>query len=87
LPELVADDSDDPAGQADNAQQLAKLEEWLKQLPPRVAATFVMHRFGGYTIQEIADQLGVSRETTKKYLARAVEHCRTQSLASNTDRL
>jgi RNA polymerase sigma-70 factor (ECF subfamily) len=86
LPELAADDGDDPAGQADNAQQLAKLDAWLKQLPPRVAATLVLHRLGGYTVQEIADQLGVSRETAKKYLARAIEHCRNQSLASVTDR-
>lgn len=86
LPELAADDSEDPADRTDNAQQLAKLTVWLEQLPPRVAATLVMHRLGGYTVQEIADQLGVSRETAKKYLARAVEHCRNQSLASVMDR-
>jgi len=87
LPELAADDREDPTGNADTAQQLAKLEEWLKQLPPRVAATLVMHRLGGYTVQEIADQLGVSRETAKKYLARAIEHCRNQSLAQVMERL
>jgi DNA-directed RNA polymerase specialized sigma24 family protein len=30
-----------------------------------------------YSVQEVGDELGVSRETAKKYLARAVEHCRT----------
>jgi DNA-directed RNA polymerase specialized sigma24 family protein len=29
-------------------------------------------------VQEVADQLGVSRETAKKYLSRAVEHCRNR---------
>jgi len=36
----------------------------------------VLHRVAGYSVQEVGDELGVSRETAKKYLARAVEHCR-----------
>jgi len=35
-----------------------------------------LHRVAGYSVQEVGDELGVSRETAKKYLARAVEHCR-----------
>jgi len=86
LPELQAENSGDPLDHVDHAQRLNRLEALLKQLPPRIAATLVMHRLGGYTVQEIADQLGVSRETAKKYLARAVEHCRNESLASVMDR-
>lgn len=67
---------DDPLAKADNAKRIANLEKILKQLPPRVATALVMHKLGGYTVQEIGDHLGVARETAKEYLARAAEHCR-----------
>jgi len=54
-----------------------ELERILAHLPVRVATALVLHRVAGYSVQEVGDELGVSRETAKKYLARAVEHCRT----------
>ena len=36
----------------------------------------MLHRFAGFSIEEIGQQLGVSRPTAKKYLARALTHCR-----------
>lgn len=74
--ELTTDATDDLATRADNAQRIERLERVLAQLPPRVAAALVMHRVSGYTVQEIADELGVARETAKKYLVRAARHCR-----------
>lgn len=74
--ELVTESTDDSSTKADNVQRIEHLEQLLSQLPPRVGAALVMHRVGGYTVQEIADQLGVARETAKKYLARAARHCR-----------
>lgn len=74
--ELTTEPGDDLAARADNAQRIEHLERILAQLPPRVGAALVMHRVGGYTVQEIADELGVARETAKKYLARAARHCR-----------
>jgi len=41
-----------------------------------VATALVLHKVAGYSVQEVGDELGVSRETAKKYLARAVEYCR-----------
>lgn len=76
--ELQALAGDDPAAQADNESRIAQLERVLKGLPPRVGTALVMHKLGGYTVQEIADHLGVARETAKDYLARAAEHCRNQ---------
>jgi RNA polymerase sigma factor (sigma-70 family) len=67
---------DDPLAQADSATRIANFEQILKGLPPRVATALVMHKLGGYTVQEIGDHLGVARETAKEYLARAAEHCR-----------
>ena len=74
--ELSSPAEEDPTTRSDNAQRIERLERILAQLPPRVAAALVLHRLFGYTIQEIADELGVARETAKKYLARAAEHCR-----------
>ena len=70
--------SDDPLAQAEHTQRLAEFDVILAELPARVATALVLHRIAGYTVQEIADELGVARETAKKYLARAAEHCRNR---------
>ncbi len=74
--DLVSPADEDPTTRTDNAQRVERLERILARLPPRVGAALVLHRIGGFTVQEIADQMGVARETAKKYLARAAEHCR-----------
>ena len=76
--ELTVEPGEDPAVRTDNAQRVQHLERVLNQLPPRTAAALVMHRVAGYTVQEIADQLGVGRETVKRYLARGAQHCRSR---------
>jgi RNA polymerase sigma-19 factor, ECF subfamily len=74
--ELTDSEGEDPAVKADRAGRMEILERALAQLPPKVGAALVMQRVGGHTVQEIADQLGTSRESVKKYLMRAAEHCR-----------
>jgi len=74
--ELKTPSSDDPPDQVAHAQRLDELERMLAYLPTRVATALVLHRVAGYSVQEVGEELGVSRETAKKYLARAVEHCR-----------
>lgn len=74
--EMASPAAEEPNVRSDNAQRVERLERLLEQLPPRVAAALVLHRVEGYTVQEIADRLGVARETAKKYLARAAQHCR-----------
>lgn len=76
--ELRTPSSDDPSNQVAHAQRLDELERMLACLPARVATALVLHRVGDYSVQEVGDELGVSRETAKKYLARAVEHCRNR---------
>ena len=76
--ELRTLSSDDPLAQAEHAQRLAEFDRILAELPPRVATALVLHRIAGHSVQEVADQLGVARETAKKYLARAAEHCRNR---------
>ena len=48
-------------------------------LPPRVARALLLHRLGGHSIAEIAGELGCAEITVKKYLARALLHCRTST--------
>jgi RNA polymerase sigma-70 factor (ECF subfamily) len=74
--DLVAPAGEEPSARADQVGRIEVLERALARLPPKVGAALVMHRVGGYTVQEIADQLGVSRDSVKKYLMRAAEHCR-----------
>jgi RNA polymerase sigma factor (sigma-70 family) len=81
--ELRTSTSDDPPDQVAQAQQIDELERILGHLPVRVATALVLHRVAGYSVQEVGDELGVSRETAKKYLARAVEHCRNLRAAGS----
>jgi len=72
--QLISDDN--PLARAEAQQRLAEVERALAQLPPKVSMTLLLHRFGGLTIEEIGQQLGVARPTAKKYLARALVQCR-----------
>ncbi len=83
--EIRSPPSDDPPDQAAHAQRLDELERILAHLPTRVATALVLHRVAGYSVQEVGDELGVSRETAKKYLARAVEHCRNLRASERTN--
>jgi RNA polymerase sigma factor (sigma-70 family) len=84
--ELQLTSNDDPAACADVAQRIEQLESSLKQLPPKVSTTLMLHRFAGFSIEEIGQQLGVSRSAAKKYLARALAHCReTEDSAADKD--
>jgi RNA polymerase sigma factor (sigma-70 family) len=60
----------------DAQQRLSRLESTLASLPPKFSTTLLLHRFRGMSIAEIAKQLGVSRPAAKKYLAKALSHCR-----------
>lgn len=68
----------DPAAQLDVQRRLQALDRKLESLSPNVHATFVLHRRDGMTLDEIAEQLGVSRSMVKKYLSKAVFQCREQ---------
>jgi RNA polymerase sigma factor (sigma-70 family) len=84
--ELQLTSQDDPASKADVQQRLEQLERSLKELPPKVSTALMLHRFAGFTIEEIGQQLGVARPTAKVYLARALTHVRqTQAEARDKD--
>lgn len=74
--ELQLTSPDDPASKADVQQRLEQLERSMRDLPPKVSTTLMLHRYAGFSIEEIGQQLGVARPTAKKYLARALTHVR-----------
>jgi RNA polymerase sigma factor (sigma-70 family) len=67
---------DDPAGNADAQQRVQSLEKALMKLSPKAQAALVLHRRDGLSIEEVGERIGVSRNVAKKYLARALLHCR-----------
>ena len=76
LAEMQSYLAEDPAAQADSSQRLEQLDRSLQEISPRAYATFVLHRRYGFSLDEIAQHFGVSRPMVKKYLAKAVIHCR-----------
>jgi RNA polymerase sigma factor (sigma-70 family) len=66
----------DPVNEAETQQQLEELQQALQQLSPKAQAVLLLHRRDGYSLEEIADQLGFSRANAAKYLAKALVHCR-----------
>ena len=74
--ELQLTSDDDRAARAEGQQKLKELERALATMPAKMSTTLLLHRFGGLSIEECGKQLGVSRPAAKKYLARALIHCR-----------
>lgn len=56
---------------------LIMLDKWLSELPPLVVKAFIGSQVQGYTYCELAEQLGVSERTIKRYIAQALCHCAT----------
>jgi len=56
-------------------QRLARLLQAVTELPLRQREAFVLHRVEGYTVQETADQMGISSRMAVKHLSRAVAYC------------
>jgi RNA polymerase sigma factor (sigma-70 family) len=72
----------DPEAQVDAQRRLQAVDRILEGMSPNVRAAFVMRQRDGTGLQEIADQLGVSRTMVKKYLTTAMltcrEHCKPE---------
>jgi RNA polymerase sigma factor (sigma-70 family) len=78
LAELPLASSDEPPAKMELQQRIEHLERLLDEMPPRMAMALLMHRVAGHTVEEIASELGVAEITVKKYLAKALLHCRAR---------
>jgi RNA polymerase sigma factor (sigma-70 family) len=66
----------DPEVLAMRAAEVHRLERILGSLTPRARAALIWHRRDGLSYEEIGARLGVSRNMVKKYLVKALAHCR-----------
>lgn len=56
-------------------QQVAIVEAALASLPERTRLAFEMHRLGGYTLQQVADELGISVTRAHQLVKQAMARC------------
>lgn len=72
----LADGSAGPYEQLLWRQRLDRVNQAINDLPERCRRALVLHRRDGWTYDEIAADLGVSRSMVKKYLRKALVLCR-----------
>ena len=64
-----------PEWRLDLLETLQAVDAMLDRLPQAVRTAFLMAQLEGLTYAVIADHLGVSERTVKRYMARALEEC------------
>ena len=80
-PDALSASMRDPVGveeQAYQQERVKRIECWLAELPDKARAAVLLQRRDGMTYAEIAEVLGVSTNMVKKYLKRAISHCRVR---------
>lgn len=75
-PEEFQTTEEDLSGTAAMHQRFEAFERAVRRLSPRMRTTLLLHRRDGFSLQEIGEQLGISRNVAKKYLAKALVYCR-----------
>ncbi|BBK37176.1 DNA-directed RNA polymerase sigma-70 factor [Allostella sp. ATCC 35155] len=70
----------DPAPAAEEAllsrEALEVLRRAIAELPPRGREIFRMHKFEGLSYAEIADRLGIAKNTVMVHMVRSLAHCK-----------
>lgn len=62
--------------------EIRRLERAIDELPRRRREIFLLHKFEGLSYGEIADRLGIAKNTVMVQMMRALAHCRDR-LADN----
>lgn len=73
---VAAEEGSDPASQAEIRQRLEDVDNALSQLSYKAQAALILYRRDGFSLEEVAAKLGVSPAMVKKYLVKAILHCR-----------
>jgi RNA polymerase sigma factor (sigma-70 family) len=76
LPELVSGNEVDPLLEVTAEQCLVELDAALRDMTPKVQATFLLSRRDGMSVDEIGTRLGISRHMAKKYLVKSLVQIR-----------
>jgi RNA polymerase sigma factor (sigma-70 family) len=80
LAELEENSCFGPEARLHAQQRLAEFNYSLEQLPRKACATLILNRVAGMTLEEVGERLGISRAMAKKYLAKALAHCRPRNV-------
>ncbi|QLF93830.1 RNA polymerase sigma factor [Pseudomonas sp. ABC1] len=73
--EDAVSDAPDPASAAQQSSSLERLESVLDTLDADARTAFEMHRFGGYTLQQIASHLGISSSSAHRLVHSTLQRC------------
>ncbi|WP_311267770.1 sigma-70 family RNA polymerase sigma factor [Sphingobium sp. WCS2017Hpa-17] len=71
-----------PEAQAIARNELDHVRAALAELPERTRIAVEMHRFGGHTLMEIAQHLGVSVGLVHGLVADGIKHCHRRRMAA-----
>lgn len=64
-----------PEQEVSSQNELAAISRALEELPERTRIAFEMHRLGGFTLQQVAQSLGVSTSLVHQLVHDALRHC------------
>jgi RNA polymerase sigma factor (sigma-70 family) len=67
-----------PERRAADKQTVHRLERLIAAMPSKCREAFIRYQFDGLGFAEIAAQMGLSERMVRKYVVRALLHCRTQ---------
>ena len=71
----VADEAPSPEDEAIARQELRRVIAAIAELPERTRIALEMHRFGGCTLKEIAQHLGISTSMAQVLVIQGIKHC------------
>ncbi|WIW90220.1 RNA polymerase sigma factor (plasmid) [Sphingobium sp. V4] len=80
IDESVRDNIADPAPSQESSalsrEALAVVGQAIADLPPKGREVFILSRFEGLGYSEIAERLGISRNTVVVHMVRSLAHCK-----------
>ena len=81
--ERVAEDRPSPEAEAVGKGEFRVVREAMLELPERTRIALEMHHFGGATLKDIADYLGISVGLAHSLVTDGLEHCRMRLARGN----
>ena len=67
-----------PESGLDARQQIARVLAVVEELPAKCRYAFIMNRFYGHELAEVARQMNLSERMVRLYVERALTHCRSK---------
>jgi RNA polymerase sigma-70 factor (ECF subfamily) len=67
-----------PERRVAGAQELERLQQLLRELPPKCQRAFLLNRFYGMDFDAIAKDMGLQTRMVRIYVVRALLYCRSQ---------